>query len=770
MSLTNSAKQHNHRVATNGEAARLGQLVFAGARQETPSLKLTEVLGRQVWVIASCTMLGIAYACIYWMNAPVWHESSASVLVSQRDPGIAVGTSSQSGSESTVSEDVLANHMEVLRSRRIVGDALERHGLTNLPSIVALLKKDEDAVDYVISHLKLTRGGDGAARDARSLKIAFEHRDPDDAKLVLEAVIIEYQQFLTAQLSDAMSAANTLIAEAQDDLESELAVAQEKYVNARQKAPVLFQGEGSSNVFVDQYRKLSEELLNLEIKESLVKERLEKARTVLNSYGEKDQVPLEALGVIDTESLQRLGVFAGLQANAAKSAEFQAAQPERLEEARAQYTHLLRLMSEKQRLSADFGPGHPEVQKLDEEIRLVQEFLDERSAGSPAEWEDSELTPRQLLRAYTGFLSSELSSVQDQRRELQLLATNAEEQARTLVEFELEEGILRSRVERTQQLFDGLVEQLRDLDMASGMQGYVHELLEVPRRGERVWPGLGVCGAGGLMLGMIMGLFMAVANDQMNQGFNTSDEIGTSIDLPVLGHIGRLPTGKEGGIVPESAPESEIFRMLRTILLNDVRSGDLRVLSATSPSPGAGKSTLLLNTAASFAQLKIPIVLVEADMRRPTVQNRLAIKTEFGLSDVLQGRCTVDQALSASGVPDLTVICSGQIPPNPAELLESDEFEAVLAELRSRFQLILIDVGPVLAVSDALVVAKKSDGLLLVTRPSTDTRENVSDAVKSLQTSEAKMLGCVVNTFGSRGHFQRKSYYAGYYEYGRKPK
>ncbi|MEZ6062256.1 MAG: polysaccharide biosynthesis tyrosine autokinase [Planctomycetaceae bacterium] len=770
MSLTNSTNRNNYKAATNGQAGSLGQLVFAGPRQEPPSLKLTEVLSRQVWVIVSCTVLGLAYACIYWMYAPVWHESSASVLVSQRDPGMASVGSQTSGSEVVVSEDILANHMEVLRSRRIVGDALQRHGLTNLPSIVAQLKKDEDSVDYVISHLKLTRGGDGAARDARSLKIAFEHRDPDDAKLILEAVIIEYQQFLMQQLSEAMSSANTLIAEAQDELESELTDAQNKYVSARQKAPVLFQGEGSSNIYVDQFRHVSTELLTLEIKESQLKERLAKARDAIAQYGEEELIPLEALGVIDTESLQRLGVFAGLQANVSRSAEFQAAQPERLEEARAQYTHLLRLMSEKQRLSADFGPGHPEVRKLDDEIRLVNEFLEERGAGNAAEWEETELSPRQLLRAYTGFLVSELASVQDQRRELETLAADAEEQARKLVEFELEEGILRSRVERTQQLFDGLVEQLRDLDMASGMQGYVHELLEVPRRGERVWPGLGVCGVGGIMLGMIAGLFIAVANDQMNQKFNSSDEIGTTIDLPVLGHINRLPVGSTGGIVPESAPEAEIFRMLRTVLLGDVRSGQLRVLTATSPLPGDGKSTLLLNTAASFAQLNIPIVLIEADMRRPTLQNRLAIRSEFGLSDVLQGKCELDEALHSSGVKDLTVLCSGEIPSNPSELLESEKFASVLSELRSRFQLVLIDVGPVLAVSDSMVVAQKSDGMLLVTRPSNDTREDVSEAVKILQSGSTNILGCVVNTFGSRGSFLRKSYYAGYYDYGRKPK
>jgi hypothetical protein len=112
---------------------RVSQVVFADSAQSQPSLKISEILVRQRWVILGAMSLGLALASLYWSKARVWYESSAKVLVSQRDPTLASGDSK---GESMVDEDVLANHMEVVRSRRIVEGALKRHDLTELPSIL----------------------------------------------------------------------------------------------------------------------------------------------------------------------------------------------------------------------------------------------------------------------------------------------------------------------------------------------------------------------------------------------------------------------------------------------------------------------------------------------------------------------------------------------------------------------------------------------------------------------------------------------------------
>ncbi len=300
----------------------MGTLVLADSSGAATSLNLGAVLRRQFWLIMACVGLGCTLGTLYWVNASGWYESSAKIIVSQRVSQLTSADSSNNLDQSMVDEDVLANHMEIVRSRRIVEFALKRHGLIDLESIKAELEPDVDPAEYVIDHIQLKRGGEGAAKDARVLSVSFEHTDPDDAKLILDAVMIEYQMFLGTQLTQAMSEAGRLVEKAQVDLEKALTDAQNEYVAARQNAPVLFQGAGSGNVFLEQYRRLHEELLTLDIQQSTVKTRLAKAKQLVQDDAEGKKIDMDALGIIDPESLQRLGVFAGLQANAGKSPEF----------------------------------------------------------------------------------------------------------------------------------------------------------------------------------------------------------------------------------------------------------------------------------------------------------------------------------------------------------------------------------------------------------------------------------------------------------------
>lgn len=741
-------------------------MVFADSMQPQSSLRISDILVRQRWVILGFMSLGLALSSLYWSKARVWYQSSAKVLVSQRDPSLASGAIQ---GENMVDEDVLANHMEVVRSRRIVEGALKRHSLTELPSILEHIEdEDEDSADYVIEHLKLSRGGEGTAKDARSLAIRFEHTDAEDARLVLEAIVIEYQLFLNEQLSKAMSEANDLVKEARDSLETELSEVQEEFIAARQNAPVLYQGEDSSNMYVQGYSKLHEELLDLDIKESELRSRLKKAEDLLANKGEEGQILIEDLGIIDTDSLARLGIFAGMQSNAARGTPFLSAQADRVEQARLT-GELLTMETELRKMKADLGLKHPEVKKLEDQVQFVGERLAEREKSLKPSLEEVELTPRGLLSAYISFLQKDVAEIAETRSELTIKMADAEKLARALVEYELKEGMIKSRVDRTQTLFDGLVEQLRGLDVASGMHGFVHELLESPRKGEEIWPSLPLCGVGGLMLGLVAGLFSAVMIDQLDTRFRTSSEIDSAIGLPILTRVGGFKTDGAFPIVADNSPEGESFRILRTLLLTDIRAGNLHVISATSPLPGDGKTTILANIAASFAKLNMSVVLIEGDMRRPTFHKRFNVPDERGLSDVLKGKCELDEVLMPSGVQNLTLMTSGTGAADPSELLQNSVFDELLVALKARFQLVIIDVGPVLAVSDPVIVAQKSDGMLLVVRSSNDTRQQVIDTVETLRSANAKMLGCIVNTYGSGHEFERRGYY-GYYYSDRKDK
>ncbi len=737
---------------------------LASASEESV-LDVLSIVRRQRWLIVFFTILGVALGVLYTSRAQVWYESQAKVLINQKNAGLA-GTPSE-----MVEEDVLANHMEILRSRRIVESALTKDGLMDLPSIQTFLGEADDAADYVIDRLELVKGGDGGAKDARSLQIAFAHVDPTDSQVVLESVLVEYQKFIQDQLAGVMSKANELVNKAKDEVEGELRQAEAEYVAARKAAPLLFQGEGSSNVYQDKYRRLEEELLSLQIEEAAVKTRLDGVVNALETMKDNTSSAeqLDKLALIDSDSLERLGLFAGLQLNASRSTEFQAAQPARIAEAQTQYKHMLDLMSEKQRLSSIFGEGHPKVQDIEDEIILVRNFLEEQKTetGSGMGISDDPLNPETLLRAYVGFLKHDLAAFSERRKELQILSADAEAQAKTLIDFELQDQVLKSKIARQEELFDGIVHQVRDMDTASGLNGYIYELLETPRLGIKVWPRLPLCILGGLMLGLIAGLSIAVANDLRDGRFRSAAELDQAIDLPMLGRIGKLNSigqGIKGLIATELSPDAEALRMGRTLLLPDIRSGKLKTIGMTSAMQGDGKSTVTSNLAVSASQVGLRVLVIDADLRRPSQHRYFSVDITGGITDIVEGRLQWKDAVKTTDAENVSIITAGSSTNTPAELLQSAAFDELLKAASDEYDLVMIDLPPVLAVSDPLIVAPKVGGLVIVVRASTARRDEVLNMIRRLQSTGGELVGCVLNIFGSGKNFSIEGGYYGYYE------
>ncbi|WP_404310505.1 polysaccharide biosynthesis tyrosine autokinase [Neorhodopirellula lusitana] len=734
------------------------------------TLDVLEILSRQRWLIMFLTVCGLTVGVAYALNAQVWYESSATVLINQKSAGLGGDSTGQA----IVDEDILANHIQLIQSRMIIGEALEQNELAELPSIVEQLnetKPEFDAVDYVIQQLSIVKGGNGSAKTARSLNVTFSHPNPDDAQTILTAVMKRYEQFIIAQVEQLMGRANQMVNEAKQEVETDLLAAEQEHLQSRQKAPLFFQGEGSSNVYQDRYRRLQEELLDIDIQESTVRTRLQRVEATLQEMDDSGNAfdHLDKLALIDSESLERLGVFAGLQMSAADSAEFKAAMPAKMEEARTQITHLLKLNSEKQRLTSVFGAAHPKVQEIESEITLVKQFLqDKQDITSPTSaFGDSSLSPEGLLKAYVGFLQHDLAALSERRKELTFLASDAETKAKELIEFELTDMILQKKIIRQEALFDGIVQQLRELDTASGLSGYLYEFLEVPRRGVKSWPKLPLCGLGGLMLGLFSGLFLAVANDVRDGRFRSAAELDEAIALPSLGRVGKLNSIKQGVtglIATELSPDAEAFRLGRTMLLPDIRSGKLRTIGFTSPMQGDGKSTVTSNFAVSFSQVALKILVIDADLRRPSMHRFFSVGKEDGLCDVLEGRIEFADAVKETQADNVFVVTAGASTSTPAEFLQSDEFDEIISTAREQYDLVLVDLPPVLAVSDPVVVLPRLDGGILVVKVGSVRRDEVVNTLRRVENAGAQFVGCMLNAFGAGKKFDADGGYYGYYK------
>ncbi|HPT88750.1 MAG TPA: CpsD/CapB family tyrosine-protein kinase, partial [Bacillota bacterium] len=168
-------------------------------------------------------------------------------------------------------------------------------------------------------------------------------------------------------------------------------------------------------------------------------------------------------------------------------------------------------------------------------------------------------------------------------------------------------------------------------------------------------------------------------------------------------------------IVHEQAksPISEAYRTLRTNLQFSKIHDDLKLVMFTSSGPGEGKSTTAANTAVAMAQAGKRVLLVDCDLRKP-VQHRIFGKKKDGLSNLIVESLSLDQVIQSTEVPGLSLLTSGPIPPNPSELLGSAKMDDFLAVAKERFDLVILDASPVLAVTDACVLASKVDGIALV--------------------------------------------------------
>jgi len=264
------------------------------------------------------------------------------------------------------------------------------------------------------------------------------------------------------------------------------------------------------------------------------------------------------------------------------------------------------------------------------------------------------------------------------------------------------------------------------------------------------------------MLGLMLGVGVAFLAEHLDTSIRSADALEVAAGAPVVGTI-PLFEATEQPLPVVSEPrsvEAEAFRKLRTNLsFLGVDRGSLCCV-VTSPSVGEGKSTVTANLAMAIAQSGLRVIVVEADLRRPTVHRLFGLQHRVGTTTVLLDHADVDDALQQLDEEPVAVLTSGQIPPNPSELLGSRPMGELVAELRRRADVVLIDSAPLLPVADPVVVSQFADGMLLVARAGSTTRDHIKAARAACDRGGARVLGVVLNAAPQNA--DRAAYY-GYY-------
>ena len=287
----------------------------------------------------------------------------------------------------------------------------------------------------------------------------------------------------------------------------------------------------------------------------------------------------------------------------------------------------------------------------------------------------------------------------------------------------------------------------------------------------------------GLAAGLLLGIAFAFVRENLDDSLVTTEQVEKVGLLPVLSYIplmrpdekqrGKLPGEDANAVVdPQerslllsrpTAPAAEAYRSLRTAILLSATDEPLRVLLVTSPLGGDGKTTISYNLAVAFAQHGRRVLVIDADLRKPSMHTLFRARKAPGLSEVLTGGAQFANALSGhASLDNLFLLPSGTTPPNPAELLDSRRFDALLEEAKKQFELVIIDSPPVLMVTDPVILSTKADGTIVVVRSQKTTRPVLKRVVGFLSHSHGRKLGFVVNGMDTKS----VEYYYSYGYYG----
>jgi polysaccharide biosynthesis transport protein len=277
-----------------------------------------------------------------------------------------------------------------------------------------------------------------------------------------------------------------------------------------------------------------------------------------------------------------------------------------------------------------------------------------------------------------------------------------------------------------------------------------------------------------LAVGLLFGISVAFLFEQLDDSIKSKDDLDRAVHglVPTVGLIPAVPGWKDRdkprvvSVVDPNSPTAEAYRALRTSLLFLALDRPVRVLQITSPSASEGKTTTLANLGVSMASAGRRVVISCSDLRRPRIHDFFGLTNDVGLTSVVLGEVALKDALQpVPGIDGLSILASGPLPPNPSELLSSVRVAEVFASLQEDFDLVLLDSPPVLPVTDAAVLSRQADALLLVATAGGTTRREFSRAVELLRQVDAPLIGSVLNGVAGEGGYGYAYGYSRYSSY-----
>jgi polysaccharide biosynthesis transport protein len=577
--------------------------------------------------------------------------------------------------------------------------------------------RESGAIDVFLANLSVS-----PIRNSRLVDLKYRLPDPEMAAVITNALAKSYiEQNLEYKFLASKEASDWL---------GERLAEQRKYVELAEAK-------------LQQYREQND-AISLEDRENIVVQKL----TDLNS----------AVTQAKTERFQKEALYRQLQSLGRDSRALDSF-PAILANSfiQQQKAELARLQSQYAQMAEKLGDRHPEMVKLRSAIEMTEVRLD----GEIGKVVDSVNNEFQAAVAKEESLTAALNSQKNEA-----LAMN-----RKAIEY----SVLERDVQSNKQLYESLLQRAKETGISSELKtSNIRVVDHAERPSNPVVPNtlLNLVAAifgGGLFAGVLAFFF-----EYMDNRIKSPDEIRTHLGLPCLGLLPAVAAAKgEAGypLVNSGVPLNftEAMRAIRTNVLFSASTPGAQTLVVTSTGPGEGKSIVAANLAMSLAHADSRVLLIDADMRKPKAHELFSMPQEPGLSNLLVGQVKANETVRSTPVAGLWVLPAGRTPPNPAELLGSKRLRDFLGTLNERFDWVVIDSPPVMAVTDATVIAHTASGVLFVVGAEMTNRHNANRALDQLQQAQARFVGAVLNRVDLDqnpyyySHYYRREY-ASYYQ------
>ncbi|MCU0691205.1 MAG: polysaccharide biosynthesis tyrosine autokinase [Polyangiaceae bacterium] len=705
---------------------------------------------RKRWMLVVAITAAIALAVtFYTLGQKKIYQSSATMLFDPTPPrplGRQVETVVDMSTGSYWNnKEYYETQYELMKSLRLALAVVQELGLQNdlaflqnAPPGGKTVEPREMPTAEQAAQTLLSRVSVAPVKNSRLAKLTYLDADPARAQRIATAMA---ETFVALNLSDAQQSTGSAVEWLNgqlDKLRDGLDASEMALHNYKLDKNILSVDiDGQSHMLRAEMEQLSQALTTARIK----REELAARHAELSKVGADDPSQLPATELLQSLVLQRL---------------------------RESYVTALR---ERDALHASGkGENHPNVRAADGSVTTSR-------AALLAE-----------IRNIQGSVARDLAIVRKQEAGLSGLLAAAKKQGFDLNLLAIEYNRLNRTKENSEKLYSVVLERTKEGDLARMLQVNNIRVAEAPLlpRGP-IKPRVPVNVLLGMVAGLVLGVGAAFAREFVDRSVKTQADLEGLLGLTFLGLIPAIsPDGAKKAkyygygrkrrrakaddgapvspdLIVHQAPLSgpaEAARAIRTNLRFMSPDEPFRVLLVTSASPSEGKTTVAANIAVVMAQAGQKVLLLDADLRKPRIHRIFGKPSDVGLTVAMLDPGVLTDELLATDIPDLCVLVAGPIPPNPAELLQSDKFATLLEGLRNRFDRIVIDSPPVGPVTDAAVLATQVDGTVLVVRAFKTSRETVADAKRTLQNVGGRVVGAVLNAVDLE-----RSEYKGYYQY-----